>query len=201
MSRSLRGEAPGIPHLVMRRRGGLSGEILDLRLDIDEAFGRLEAELDNYVSVEDESSLVLLGRHKLNFTGSGVAAALDPVDPRKVNVAISGAGTGTGNIQTTVDYSQFSGPMLIGTVAAGRTIEKTTLEVLTAFNNGAQVSVGDGVAQGRLLTISDTALFRVGYVFLVESGYRYTVSTALYLFPVGATLPTVGSLRAVVYFS
>lgn len=200
-SRCLSGEAPQIPHLLPRRKGGLSGEILDLRLDIDRALDCLEEQLDNYIVIEDESVLVLTGGHTLNFSGSGVAASLDPGDPRKVNVVIPGVGSGSGNIQTTVSYSQFSAPVLIGTLDAGRTVEKTTLEVLSHFDNGAQVSVGDMPAQGRLLTVTDTALFRTGYTFLVESGYKYLSSTPIYLFPVGVVPPTEGLLRVVVYFS
>lgn len=201
-SRSMLNEAPGIPHLVPRRQGGVAGEVLDLRLDIEEAFEDLEGELDGYSKIEDENVLVLEGAHILNFAGSGVAASLDPGDPKKVNVVIPGVGTGgSGNIQTTITHTQFSGAVLIGSIDAGRTVEKTTLEVLAAFNNGAQASVGDMPAQGRLLTVHDTALFRTGYTFLVESGYKYLSTTPIYLFPVGAVPPTQGSLRIIVYFS
>jgi hypothetical protein len=202
-SRSLDDERPQVPHLLPRRhQGGLSGEILDLRLDLDDAFERLEWELDVYTTVQDENVLVLQGATKFNFMGAGVAASLDGLDPRKVNIFVPGTSPGgSGCLQVVVDHTMWPGPALIGTLDAGRTVEKTTIEVLEDWDNQLQVTVGDAVGEGRLFTVHDSNLTRTGEVFLVESGYRYLISTPLNVYFVGPLPPTRGALRVIVYFS
>jgi len=48
-SRSFSQEQPVRPHLVRRFKKGLAGEVADLRADIEEAFGRVETEVDSLV--------------------------------------------------------------------------------------------------------------------------------------------------------
>jgi hypothetical protein len=197
-------ERPQIPHLLPRRRGGLSGEILDLRLDVDKAFDCLEDFLEVYLTVEDEELPVLNGPMTLNFVGAGVAAALDPLIPGRVNVVIPGTSAGgSGNIQANVPYSLYPSSVIIGFIDAGRTVEKATLEVTQAFDVPVQVTVGDDVGEGRFLTVDDSNLLdNAGEVFVAESGYRYLATTAVKLYFVEAPIPpTRGAVRVVVYFS
>jgi hypothetical protein len=195
-------EKPQIPHLLPRRRGGLSGEILDLRLDIEDGFVNMEGELQDYSTLQDEGVTVLQGAHVLNFSGSGVALERDPIDPVKVNVRVpGGVAGGIGNIQNTISFSHFFIPNPVGVIPAGRTVDKTVLQVLEAFDNDVQVSVGDVDAQGRFLTVNDSALGRVGDSFMVEIDYRYVADTTINVYFVGWLVPTQGRLRVVVYFS
>jgi hypothetical protein len=201
-SRAFSKEKPEIPHLLPRRQGGLSGEILDLRLDVEDAFGTVEDDLHAYSTVQDEGVTVLQGAHKLNFSGSGVAAELDPIDPTKVNVRVpGGAPGGIGNIQSTISFEHFFVPNMVGTIPAGRTVDKVVLNVIEAFDNEVQASVGDVTAQGRLLTVHDTDLTKVGDSFVTESDYRYVDSTIINVYFVGWLAPTRGRLRVIVYFS
>jgi hypothetical protein len=197
----MEGELPQIPHLLPRRQGGVSGEVLDLRLDVDAAFTRLEAVLGAYSAIQDENVLVLQGAHKINFMGAGVAASLDALDPRKVNVFVPGTSPGgSGCLQVVVDYTMYPGPALVGTIDAGRTVEKVTVEVLEEWDNQMQLTVGDAIGEGRFITVHDTNLTRKE-VYLVESGYRYLVSTPINVYFVGPLPPTSGVVRVIVYFS
>lgn len=199
-SRSFSRLGPQIPHLVPRRRGGLAGETLDLRLDIEEGFEHLEGELDHYIVVEDEGTDVHSGHVKLNFTGPGVTLAVDPLDPNKVDVSILGGGGGSGNVQATVSYADFPGPVSLGILAAGKVVEKAVLDIQTEFDGGVQLIVGDAAAHGRLMP-ADVNLPEVAGVYVSEVNCMYGADTAVYLYFIGAVPPTVGSLRAIVYFS
>ena len=53
-SRSMLGEGPRIPHLGGRRRS----EIGDLRHDVDEAFARIEGELDNLLTPSEPATVI-----------------------------------------------------------------------------------------------------------------------------------------------
>jgi len=201
-SRAFSKEKPEIPHLVPRRRGGLSGEILDLRLDIEEGFQNVEGAMDGYSTVQEDGITVLSGAHKLNFSGSGVALERDPLDPEKVNVRVPGGDIGgNANVQNTISFAHFAVPNPIGDVPAGRTVEKVVLQVLVAFDNEVQVSVGDAQAQGRFLTVNDTSLIKAGDSFMAESAYRYADTTTVNVYFVGWLAPTQGRLRVIVYFS
>lgn len=199
-SRSFSSARPQIPHLVQRRRGGISGETLDLRLDVEEAFEHLEGEVDGYLVVQDEGTDIHTGHVKMNFTGPGVNLAPDPLDPNKIDVTVFGGGTGTGNLQLGVDYPHFPGPVLLGTLSAGKTVEKVVLEVNTAFDGGVRIIVGDAAAMGRLMPADANSPSITG-VYVQESNYRYMADTEIYLYFVSGTMPTVGSLRALVYYS
>jgi hypothetical protein len=195
-------EKPQIPHLLPRRTGGLSGEILDLRLDVEDGFINVEGELQGYSTLQDEGVTVLQGAHKLNFVGSGVALEVDSSDPTKVNVHVPGGITGgIGNIQNIFSFAHYYTPNIVGAVPAGRTIDKVVLNVLEAFDNEVQVSVGDAGAQGRFLSVNDSALNRGGDSFMAEVDYRYVVDTTVIAYFVGWLAPTQGRLRVVVYFS
>ena len=196
-------ERPQIPHLLPRRKGGLSGEILDLRLDVDKAFECFEQFLDVYLGVEDEELPVFNGPMTLNFSGAGVAASMDPLVPGRVNVVVPGGSAGgSGNIQANIPFSLFPSSVIIGIIDAGRTVEKATLEVVTPFDVPLQVTVGDDVGEGRFLTVYDSNLQSAGEVFVVESGHKYLSSTPVKLYFVDTpNPPTQGSLRVIVYFS
>jgi len=173
-----------------------------LRLDVDKAFECFEQFLDVYLQVEDEELPVSAGPAILNFSGSGVAAAVDPLIPGRVNVVIPGAlAGGNGNIQEIIPHSLFPAGVPIGVVEAGRTVEKVLLEVLESFDTPTQVTVGDDVAQARFMTVFDSNVRRAES-YLAESGFRYTASTVVKLFFVDSpNPPTRGVLRVIVYFS
>lgn len=99
-SRSFKDQKPKKPHVTRKGQGGVPGEVWDLREDIIAAFENLEDEVDELVTILDHSTVLIQGRVKLNFTGSGVVLAIDPIDNRKVNIAVSGGGGGSGGNTT-----------------------------------------------------------------------------------------------------
>jgi hypothetical protein len=182
-----------------RRRGGVAGEALDLRLDIEEAFESLEGEVDQCIVVEDEGSDIHSGHVKMNFVGPGVTAEIDPGDPNRVNVTIPGGGGGSGNIQIPFSYASYPGSVPLGTLFAGKTVEKAVLEVQAAFDN-VQFIIGDEGARGRLMPADANAPTIPG-IYTTEANYTYTVDTPIYLYFIGVIAPTTGAARVIIYFS
>lgn len=81
------------------------------------------------VDIYDEDALVLALAEKINFTGAGVTAAVDGIDPTKVNVTIPGGGGGnnltdtlTSSIPTTVGLpmSLVAGNLVAADAEAGQ---------------------------------------------------------------------------------
>lgn len=112
---------------------------------------------------------------------------------------LSSSTGGTGAIQIVFDASDAPGPVTVGTVPSGRTIEKVVLEVLVPFDTGFQVTVGDDSAMGRLMAVADSRL-DTDAEFRAESGYLCPSDVDVRVYYVGVT-PTVGSGRVIVYFA
>jgi hypothetical protein len=89
VSRNFKDERPKKRHLVFKEKGGVAGEVGDLRSDIDEGLSNVEGELDNLITVLDHNTVLISGKIKLNFQGVGVSLSIDGVDPRKVNITIN----------------------------------------------------------------------------------------------------------------
>lgn len=88
-SRSFGNERPKKRHLVQKEKGGVAGEVGDLRRDVEQGVGSLEEELDELITVLDNNTVLISGKIKLNFQGVGVAIGIDGADPRKVNIVVN----------------------------------------------------------------------------------------------------------------
>lgn len=106
---------------------------------------------------------------------------------------------GCGVIQNFFYAADFPGPVTIGIVPAGSTIEKAVLEVHSPFDNSLQVSIGEDVAMARLMAVSDNRL-DVTESFRAESGYLCPSDTTIKVYFVGIA-PTVGVGRVLVYYA
>jgi hypothetical protein len=111
----------------------------------------------------------------------------------------AGAGASAGVIQKFFSWVDFPGPVTIGTIPVGSTIEKTILEVQSPFDNGIQVSVGETIAMARLMAVSDNRLDIVES-FRVENDYLCPSVMTVRVYFVGIA-PTVGLGRVIVYYS
>ena len=104
-----------------------------------------------------------------------------------------------GAVQAFFQWTDYPGPVVIGEIPAGSTIEKTVLEVQTQFNNGVQVTVGETSAQARLMATSDNRLNKLGS-YLAENDYLCPSAMGVKVYFSGTT-PTVGVGRVIVYYS
>lgn len=103
-----------------------------------------------------------------------------------------------GVLEQTFSFSDYPGPVALGTVPAGGNILKTTLEVTTPFNAGVQATIGDAAANARLQAVTDSLLTKARS-YQRASGYTYPANTAVNLYFVGS-IPTVGAGRVLVYY-
>ena len=103
-----------------------------------------------------------------------------------------------GNIQATIGIADWPGPVAIGTVPAGSTVDEVVIEVSQAFDT-AQCEVGDAGAHARLIALGESDLATV------ESYSRcpnvlYAGDTPIKLYFWGSA-PSTGSVRVIVYYS
>lgn len=114
------------------------------------------------------------------------------------NVSSTGGGVG-GTLQASFSFASFPGNVLIGTVPAGKTVERATIEVQSPFNGGALFTVGDAAAVARFLTVSDSRPSKAS-MYAADSGYTYGSDTVVRLY-LAAGAPTAGTGRVLVYYS
>jgi hypothetical protein len=96
-------------------------------------------------------------------------------------------------------WSDTPGPVTIGIVPAGSLVEKTVLEVQTAFDNGVDVTVGETSAQARLMAAADSRLTKTRS-YMVENDYLCPTAMTVKVYFSGTT-PTVGVGRVILYYS
>lgn len=113
------------------------------------------------------------------------------------NVSATSGGGGGGVVQAVFSAGAF--PVVVGTIPAGRTIERTVLEIQSPFNGGALFTVGDSLAVARLLSTVDSRPSKSA-VYAADSIYTYGADTAVRVYLAAGT-PTLGVGRALVYFS
>jgi hypothetical protein len=101
-------------------------------------------------------------------------------------------------IEVSFSFSDFvGGSLLIGTIGSGSRVASVSLIVVTAFNAG-QLTVGDSIGQGRLMTAAENYLMEAD-TFKTEKDILYAVDTAISVYFSGA--PIQGSGTVVVYFN
>ena len=102
------------------------------------------------------------------------------------------------HFEQSFSFADYPGPVSIGLIPVGSNILKTFIEVISVFDAGVQVTVGDSVAMARLMAVGDSRLTRA-VTYEADSGYTYTSDTAVNLYFVGV-VPTMGTGRVVVYY-
>jgi hypothetical protein len=91
------------------------------------------------------------------------------------------------------------GSKSIGVVPGNIIISKLVLRVISPFNNGSEITVGDDIAQGRLMVIADNFPDNVGR-YSAEPDYLYSSDTEIKMyFPNGT--PDQGSGEVIVNFA
>lgn len=135
-------------------------------------------------------------RPAINFIGS-VQVMDNPLLDR-LDITITGGGTGgSGVVQNFFDVADFPTDVSIGTIEAGRTVEKVVVEILTPFDSSVGLTVGEDVAQARLMAAADNRPGRAGE-YMRESGYLCPTNTTFKLYFTG-TAPTAGAGRVLIY--
>jgi hypothetical protein len=102
--------------------------------------------------------------------------------------------------EITFDYTDTSElSKAIGSIPAGLSIHKLRLDILTAFEAGIFFTIGDVVAQGRLMTAAQNNPQAV-HSYIAEPDYAYATATNVKIY-FGGGEATVGSGRIIIYYS
>ena len=138
-------------------------------------------------------------RPSINLLGSGIGVLDNPLRDR-IDVTITGGGSGgSGAVQNFFDAADWPGAVTIGTVGAGRTVEKVVLEILTPFDVSVGLTVGEDAAMARLMAAADNRVSQVDS-FMAENDYLCPADTIFKLYFTGPA-PTVGAGRVIIYHS
>lgn len=169
----------------------------DLR--VQQTFDRFRRALLAALGVQtyDEGAFVRQAT-KMNFVGSGVLVTPDGGDPDRVVVTIPGSGSAA--LIASFDWTDWgAGLVAIGSVPAGRTVDKVKIIVDDVWNNNAKFTVGDAGDTSRLMpaSASDPTF---AYLYVEETFETYAVPTAVNLYFVGGLAPTQGTGRVMVQF-
>jgi hypothetical protein len=102
---------------------------------------------------------------------------------------------------TTFDYSDVNlGYKLIGTIPANRKITDILFSISTEFDGSATCSLGDDIAQARLMLESDNSLHSL-YSSELTPHYSYVSDTIIKLFFSVVTPPTIGGGSVFIYYT
>jgi len=85
----------------------------------------------------------------------------------------------------------------IGTISSTKKILKVVLSISQAFDADVQFTVGDIVAQGRLMTASENNSMVIAN-YITQPDYQYSVNTELKLFISGVA--TTGKGEIIIYY-
>jgi hypothetical protein len=141
------------------------------------------------------------------FSGLGRVVTDDPArrNLRSIlNELIDGvnaaAVVGVDHLRAAIDPTAWAvGWVALGTCPAGRMAHCCVVEVLTPFDGGAQLTVGDVAAQGRLQAAAGSNLW-APHLYVSYPHHLYVADEALYVYcPVGA--PSTGAGQVTVYLS
>lgn len=103
-------------------------------------------------------------------------------------------------LYSSFDYTNVSGGSLsLGDCPADITVVTVALIIDIAFNNSTTITVGDSVAQGRLMAVADNNTEQVA-TYKRNVDYLYTAETEILIFFPSGT-PTQGEGKVFVYLS
>lgn len=129
---------------------------------------------------------------------SGNLSAADNTVQKALGTLDALTASGAGVIQQPITHASHPS-VLVGTIPAGRTIEKTVLDITSGFDVGVQMTVGHAGAPALLMLAVDSLPSQAN-MYRVESGYLCLVDMEVRLF-FGGPVPTTGTGRVLVYFS
>jgi len=88
-------------------------------------------------------------------------------------------------------------PKLIGNVPNNLNISEVEIEIITLFDDGILLTIGDSIDNEQLMSSLENEP-QVALKFSKDSDYKYSVATDIYLYISG--IPTQGSGKIRVYF-
>lgn len=97
----------------------------------------------------------------------------------------------------TLSFSDWSGPKLIGKIQKGFTVCLVSIEVDTAFDGSAAITIGDDISQAILVSASDVYLDSVAN-YSIEKNVNYNAITDIKIYMLGN--PTQGSANIWIYY-
>jgi hypothetical protein len=101
---------------------------------------------------------------------------------------------------STFDFNDVGGgSKSLGTIKSGQVVGEVALKILTSFDGGTQITIGDAAAQGRLMTIAQNSPADVED-YENDPNYQYTSQTELFVYFPGG-IPTQGSGLIIVYLA
>ena len=202
-SKSFGSSAPAVPHLIVGQ-GGLSGEIHDLRSDIDVAFLLTETPGlggSGLVSVDEWTNpLAADDDYVLVSTAAAVAAATVTTlthgtlpDARNLTVTCTVTGTGEGAVVVTgvdvngaVIHEHFTVPAATAVVTGSSAFKTVTSVLIPALTVGMTVLLVK-VGSGNKLGLTSKAKLRTGVVHVIGELMDGSAATGTYATPaVGA---------------
>lgn len=89
-------------------------------------------------------------------------------------------------------------PMITGIVPNGKTVHKCEVEVISAFDDDAKITVGDSVGHASLMTIDEVELTKEA-TYLNEPGLTTSLDTTYYIYLASGT-PTIGTGKIKIYY-
>jgi len=95
-------------------------------------------------------------------------------------------------------WTDLSAPFLVGEIGAARHIHTILCEIITAFDAGILLTIGDTDAHGRLMASAEIAT-QIALTYEGQPHYAYAESTDLYLYLEAGT-PTHGAGVITVYY-
>jgi hypothetical protein len=129
----------------------------------------------------------------------GAVSVVHNAGDDKVEVTIEGGGGLRKQAFTSGDWA--SGSIALDSILpANATVEECSIEVVSAFDNGAQARLGDAADNDRLMNEYDSDLAEAGNTYKNTNNYTYVAATQMRIYFVGGP-PSTGNAVAYVYFS
>jgi hypothetical protein len=141
--------------------------------------------------IEKDGSIILFGPEAINFVDD-ITVIEDPGNVAKVGI--------TNKLVTTFDFDDAAvGSKLIGNIRAGLVVNKIVIEVISTFQSGVLLKVGDDGDVDRLMLTSENSLQYANF-YVADSNYQYASDTDVKIyFENGAGV--IGSGRVILHLS
>lgn len=101
------------------------------------------------------------------------------------------------HFDATLAFGDFPGPKFIGKINPGFTAFLIIVQVITPFDGGATVTIGETSAQGNLSDTTQVFLNLAG-TYSVDNNHKYTANTDINMYMTGT--PTVGSAKVSIFY-
>lgn len=101
------------------------------------------------------------------------------------------------NFQISLGTINWPGPTLIGVIPQSFVTSLIVVDVQSAFDGSASLTIGDSSGHGNLVTIADVFLDQP-YKYEIPSTHAYNAVTQVYAYLTGS--PTTGSLNITLFY-